>query len=192
MQHETQHGQQDRQAAQGSGPNALREYITAPKMDRWFRNALGDDERMPSAQQCLALARELKVLVNRANNDQLRREAQRRGEPEPSLSKLTDVPPDFRLHDILEGVAKSATQLNRALDKLEDYSANYVFADPDIGDRISAKDVRRVCVLLGGRWTKHVPADSDAAPRGQPPKAWHAIAREFAGAVERSPSRAWP
>ncbi len=114
--------------------------VADQKMVRWFRNALGDDDRMPSAQQRAVLARGLQVSVNRANNDQLRLEAQRRGEPEPPLSKLKDVPSNFRLNAILKNVAKAATQLNKALDGLEDHD-NYVFADPDTGESISIDDL---------------------------------------------------
>ncbi len=44
-------------------------------------------------------------------------------------------------------------------------------------------ELRHVCFLLGGRWTKHLP--KVGAPRGQPHKVWHAVAREFARAVEK-------
>jgi hypothetical protein len=149
------------------------DHTPVAEMAQWFRNALSESDTQPSREQVIALAREFQVLLNRSDNDQKIRAA---GANPPPLLELKDVDPKRVLSDKLLDVARAGKALLLQLERLEKYAGNYEWAG--LTRSVTIEDVRDILFQTGSLAVDDVGPTSPA--RGQPPKAWHAVAHQLA------------
>jgi hypothetical protein len=165
-----------------SSPAQLSRLSRSPlaEMPKWFRDALGDWGPLPSTTECDKLARRFRLLVNRADNSEKLRIAHQRGLCLlPVDSDLKNASVDDFLGVRLENVRQAGKEFLFRLDELEKFAGNYHWKGPS--ETISIDDLRHILFQIGVL----VGAEAKAKPpRGQPPKVWHQVAREFARDTE--------
>jgi hypothetical protein len=160
-----------------SGPAQLSRHSQAApaKMAQWFEEALG---LLPSSTECDKLTRRFQLLINRADNSEKLRDAHQKGRRlSPVDGDLKDASLDDFLGKRLESVHQAGKELLFRLAELEKVAGNYHWEGPS--ETISIEDLRHILVQIGVLVSAN-PETKAKPPRGQPPKAWHQVARKFA------------
>jgi hypothetical protein len=141
-------------------------------VQRWFDDALHDDDPKPQRDVCARLAREFQIIVNRHNNAEL----ERRGDV--ALKELKDVDPAEWLNKRVRSFTAAAKQLMVEANKIEDFAGGYQWGV------VSLWDVKHILaqVITSPEASAALATQTLPQPpsRRRPREAWHAAGREMA------------
>ena len=139
----------------------------------WFDRALRRTDPRPPAERLDLLARDLQILLNRANNAELERAG-----PVPLL-KLKDVSPRELLDRKVAKVNEAAAHLLATTIELQNFSGGYFWTCVD-GD-LTLAELQAVLRKIG---VPPLPLQlGRRPPRGKPTVPWRGVCRQFAQSV---------
>jgi hypothetical protein len=167
-----------RQAAARSKPRIAPNICQAPtaKVQRWFDDALGNDDPKPSRAACERLARDFQIIVNRHNNAEL----ERSGDATPE--KLKDLSLAEELNKRVRKVMDGAKQMLAEVRELEDFAGGYQWGAVSLED---VRDVLQRIILSPEASAALVTQTLSSRPsHRRPPEAWHATGREMAPLIQ--------
>ncbi len=145
--------------------------VPASEICRWLGDVLKADDPKPSPDQCLQLAREIQIVMNRHENTEL----QRRGPTARDRLQMRDVDPTQELNRLVKKVESAAQRLGAATKELEDFVGAHQWTDDDRSADL--EDIHFVLSTLSTVLARTSPAKRG---RGRPREAWHAPGHKIA------------
>lgn len=162
---------------------APQQVLSGDRLRQLFERELQPGDPAPSLQACEKLAHDIQIIVNRAQNAELEREAQHRGcQVDELLLKYVSQS---------EGIDKRvgkyralAKQMLAAGSDLEEFcGSSYQWTD---GTMLA--DVQQILggIALAPEGCGHMPEPPRSPTRGHPRESWHAPARDIGHLIARS------
>lgn len=148
---------------------------------RWFNDA---GVRIARAD-CEAMAREIQIAFNRANNKEIERHADGGVVPRASLRDVS--PTEERAKRVRKFMAAANNLLAEARE-LEAYSGNGYYWS-GAGDGVSLQEIVTPLLRIGAV-ARPLPPAPCGTQRGRPREAWHAAGRSLARLVQGAVQRA--
>jgi hypothetical protein len=145
--------------------------LSASEVFAWFQSAIGSGKKCPSRNDIYALTRDLQVILNRANNDELKRMG----------AKSTHAFKDLSLAAVIDekraAVYKAIIVLREALADLKEYTGPNEFVG-----RATLEELKNMLPLL----RQHRRMKSS----GRPPAAWQAVGAPIAEVIANALTKA--